>query len=111
MARGTRFHHWKVRHEYKHLLHATGNEIRIHILYGLYCRKCENIYIGWGLKYSSAPFNPALPPSIQEEFPAGADIAETTDPTVEQEAALKAAQEETQANMEEEEEPEESDED
>ena len=77
----------------------------------LHHRKCENIYIGWGLKYSLAPFNPALPPSIQEEFPAGADIAETTDPTVKQEAALKAAQEEAQANMEEEEEPEESDED
>ena len=74
-------------------------------------RKCESIYIGWGLKYSSGPFNPALPPTVQEEFPAGADIAETTDPTVEQETALKAAQDEAQANMEEEEEPEESDED
>lgn len=74
-------------------------------------KKCESIYIGWGLKYSASPFNPALPPTVQEEFPAGADIAEATDPTVEQEAALKAAQEEAQANMEEEEEPEESDED
>ena len=45
----------------------------------LHHRKCENIYIGWGLKYSLAPFNPALPPSIKEEFPAGADIVETTD--------------------------------
>ncbi len=43
--------------------------------------------------------------------PPGADVAETTDPTVEQEAALKAAQEEAEANMEEEEEPEDSDED
>ena len=74
-------------------------------------RKYENVYIGWGLKYSSRPFNPVLPPSVQEEFPSGADISETTDPSVEQEKALKAAQEEAQANMEEEEEPEESDED
>ena len=48
---------------------------------------------------------------MQEEFPSGADIAETMDPTAEQEKALKAAQEEAQANMEEEEEPEDSDED
>lgn len=74
-------------------------------------RKYENVYIGWGLKYSSRPFNPVLPPPVQEEFPSGADISETTDPSVEQEKALKAAQEEAQANMEEEEEPEESDED
>ncbi len=49
---------------------------------------------------------------VQEEFPAGADIAETSDPTAEQEKALKAAQEEVRANLDEEEEPdEESDED
>lgn len=41
----------------------------------------------------------------------GADITETTDPTVEQEAALKAAQEEAEAGEQEEEEPEESDDD
>ena len=52
-----------------------------------------------------------LPPTVQEEFPSGADITETVDPTAEQEKALKAAQEEAQANMEEEEEPEDSDED
>ena len=69
------------------------------------------MYIGWGLKYSSQPFNPELPPPVQEEFPAGADITESTDPTAEQEAALKAAQEEAQANMDEEEEPEDSDDD
>lgn len=41
----------------------------------------------------------------------GPDISETTDPTVEQEEALKKAQEEAQEAMEGEEEPEESDED
>ncbi len=34
-------------------------------------RKYDNIYIGWGMKYSAAAFNPALPPAVQEEFPAG----------------------------------------
>lgn len=49
---------------------------------------------------------------LQEEFPAGADIAETVDPTAEQEKALRAAQDEADAQLEEEEEPdEESDED
>lgn len=70
-------------------------------------KKFETLYIGWGLKYSSTPFNPALPPPVQEEFPTGADITETTDPTVEQEAAVKAAQEEAEATQAEEEEPEE----
>ncbi len=69
------------------------------------------MYIGWGLKYSSRPFNPLLPPTVQEEFPAGADIMEGADPTAEQEAALRAAKDEAQANMDEEEEPDESDED
>ena len=65
------------------------------------------------MKYSARPFNPTLPPTVQDEFPTGADIAETTDPTVEQERALKAAQEEAEAELDEEEEPddEESDED
>lgn len=57
----------------------------------------QNLSVAWS---SSSP---PLPP--------GVDISETTDPTVEQEAALKAAEEAAQANQEEEEEPEESDED
>lgn len=122
----------------------------------------ENIYIGWGLKYSSTPFNPLLPPAVQDEFPTGnystcthtnkilppktsiymyfqihhcyytciqctmnymsspthsclpfitnkgADITETKDPTAEEEAALKALQEEAEKAAEEEEEPEDS---
>ena len=50
-------------------------------------------------------------PYIYFLTPPGADITETTDPTVEQEAALKAAQEEAEAAEQEEEEPEESDDD
>ena len=75
-------------------------------------RKFENIYIGWGMKYSARPFNPSLPPPVQEEFPAGADIAETEDPSADQERALRQSQEDQRAQEEEEEEPdEESDED
>lgn len=44
-------------------------------------------------------------------WPLGPDISETTDPTVDQEEALRKAQEEAQEAMEGEEEPEESDED
>jgi len=74
-------------------------------------RTFENVYIGWGLKYHSGSFNPQLPPIIQEEFPAGADITEAVDPTVEQEQALWAAQKEAQEQQEEEEEPDEEDDD
>ena len=66
-------------------------------------RKFENIYIGWGLKYSALSFNPTLPLAKQIEFPMGADIKETVDPTVEQEQALKASQEEEAAHEDEEE--------
>ena len=96
---------------------------------GLFYRTFDNVYIGWGLKYSAVPFNPELPPPVQQEVPAGPhthththththisrnagpDVTETTDPTVEQEEALHKAQEEAQEAMEGEEEPEESDED
>ena len=74
-------------------------------------RKYANIYIGWGQKYQADSFNPELPPSVQEEFPVGADITEATDPTTEQEQALWAAQKEAQEQQEEEEEPDDEDDD
>lgn len=74
-------------------------------------KKFENIYIGWGHKYSPDNFNPALPAPAQQEYPSGPDIAEMSDPTVEEEQALKAAQEQALAATEEEEEDEEEDED
>lgn len=77
----------------------------------MFCRQFDNVYIGWGLKYQSNPFNPPLPPALQEEFPTGADINETTDPTVEQEQAIRKAQEEAEANHEEEEEADDDDDD
>ncbi|XP_006142152.1 LOW QUALITY PROTEIN: radial spoke head protein 6 homolog A [Tupaia chinensis] len=74
-------------------------------------KKYENIYIGWGHKYSAENFNPALPAPVQQEYPSGPEILEMSDPSVEEEQALKAAQEQALAAAEEEEEDEEEDED
>ncbi|CAD7692475.1 unnamed protein product [Nyctereutes procyonoides] len=74
-------------------------------------KKFENIYIGWGHKYSPDNFNPPLPAPIQQEYPRGPEVMEMSDPTVEEEQALKAAQEQALAAAEEEEEDEEEDED
>ncbi|XP_066488556.1 radial spoke head protein 6 homolog A-like [Tiliqua scincoides] len=76
-------------------------------------KRFDNIYIGWGHKYSPDNFSPQLPPPVQNEYLSGPEVTETTDPTVEEELALKAAQEEALAaeEMEEEEEDEDEDED
>ncbi|NXM85326.1 RSH4A protein, partial [Oenanthe oenanthe] len=63
-------------------------------------RKFENIYFGWGHKYSPENHTPELPPPAQAEFPSGPGITETVDPTVEEEMAFKAAQEEALADAE-----------
>ncbi|XP_025934180.1 radial spoke head protein 6 homolog A-like [Apteryx rowi] len=70
-------------------------------------RRFDNIYLGWGHKYSPENHTPSLPPPVQTEYPSGPEITETNDPTVEEEQALKAAQEEALAAVEEEEEEEE----
>ncbi|NWV74729.1 RSH4A protein, partial [Dasyornis broadbenti] len=64
-------------------------------------RKFENIYFGWGHKYSPEGYSPALPPPAQAEYPSGPEISETADPTVDEEMAFKAAQEEAEAEEEE----------
>uniref|UniRef100_A0A7N4V6V0 Radial spoke head 6 homolog A n=1 Tax=Sarcophilus harrisii TaxID=9305 RepID=A0A7N4V6V0_SARHA len=74
-------------------------------------RKFENIYIGWGHKYSQDNFNPLLPPAVQMEYVIGPETMEMVDPTVEEEQALKAAQEQALAAAEEEEEEDEDEED
>lgn len=74
-------------------------------------RKFENVYIGWGHKYSAENFNPTPVPPIMEEFPSGPEITEIEDPTPEEEAALRAAQMEAQEAAEEIEEEEEGEED
>ncbi|KAM6154389.1 radial spoke head protein 6 homolog A [Erethizon dorsatum] len=75
-------------------------------------KKFENLYIGWGHKYSPDNFNPALPAPVQQEYASGPEITEMSDPTVEEEQALRAAQEQALAAVEDEEdEEEEEDED
>jgi len=57
-------------------------------------KKFENVYIGYGHKYSQENYSPPPPPPIQEEFPSGPEITEAEDPTPEEEAALRAARQE-----------------
>ncbi|NXE22661.1 RSH4A protein, partial [Ardeotis kori] len=73
-------------------------------------KKFDNIYFGWGHKYSPENHTPALPPPVQAEYPSGPEITETRDPTVEEELAFKAAKEEASAAAEEEKEEEEEEE-
>uniref|UniRef100_A0A8C4W531 Radial spoke head component 4A n=1 Tax=Gopherus evgoodei TaxID=1825980 RepID=A0A8C4W531_9SAUR len=64
-------------------------------------KKFDNIYLGWGHKYSPDNYSPSMPPPVQTEYPSGPEITEMNDPTVEEEQALKAAQEEALAAAEE----------
>jgi radial spoke head protein 4A len=66
-------------------------------------KKFENVYIGWGHKYSADNFNPSLPETIMDEYPSGPEITEQEDPTPEEENALKAAMAEHEEENEEEE--------
>ena len=70
-------------------------------------RKFENLYIGWGLKYSASNYSPPAAPAIQDEYPSGPEITEADDPTPADEATLKAAQAEAAEAAEEMEEGEE----
>ena len=67
----------------------------------MYYRKFENVYLGWGHKYSQDNYSPIAPPVICEEFPSGPEITEAEDPTPEEEAALRAAKQEAQEAAEE----------
>ena len=77
----------------------------------MFCRKFENLYVGYGHKYGSQNYSPEPPPAVQKEYASGPEITEAEDPSVEEEAALKAAQEEAMAAAEEMEEMEEDEED
>jgi radial spoke head protein 4/6 len=70
----------------------------------------ENLYIGWGLKYSSENHSPVAPSVVQHEFPSGPETTEVEDPTPEEEAAFRAAQAEAHEAEEAEEENEEEEE-
>ncbi|KAM6313340.1 radial spoke head protein 4 homolog A-like [Aegotheles albertisi] len=66
-------------------------------------KKFGNIYFGWGHKYSPENHTPALPPPVQAEYPSGPEITEARDPSLGEEMALKASEEEALAEEEEEE--------
>ncbi|KER20038.1 hypothetical protein T265_11320 [Opisthorchis viverrini] len=51
----------------------------------------ENIYIGWGVKATAPGFQPYLPQNVMDEFQNHSEVAELTDPTPEEEAALRKA--------------------
>uniref|UniRef100_A0A4W3JQP8 Radial spoke head 6 homolog A n=1 Tax=Callorhinchus milii TaxID=7868 RepID=A0A4W3JQP8_CALMI len=63
-------------------------------------RSFENIYLGWGHKYSPENYSPSAPPLSQNEYASGPEITEVDDPSVEEEQALKAAMEEKLAAAE-----------
>ena len=42
----------------------------------------NNIYIGWGRKYSTNCYNPIPPPKQFDEYPMGLEITEVEDPSV-----------------------------
>lgn len=65
----------------------------IMIIYILIYRKFENLYIGWGHKYSPDSYTPPVPPPVCQEYPSGPEITEMDDPSVEEEEAFRAAQE------------------
>ncbi|XP_067830863.1 radial spoke head protein 6 homolog A [Heptranchias perlo] len=73
-------------------------------------KKFENIYLGWGHKYSPENYSPPSAPMVQAEFASGPETTEVDDPTVEEEQALRAAMEERLAAAEEAEEEEEEEE-
>ena len=74
-------------------------------------KKFENIYLGWGHKYSAENYSPTPTAPIQEEYPSIPQIIEADDPTPEEEAALRAAQQEAMEAADEAEEEGDEDED
>ncbi|KAM9676167.1 radial spoke head protein 4 homolog A [Dama dama] len=74
-------------------------------------KKFENLYIGWGHKYSPDSYTPPVPPPVYQEYPSGPEITEMDDPTVGEEQAFRAAQEAAADSTEENEETEEEEDD
>ncbi|XP_049627312.1 radial spoke head protein 4 homolog A [Suncus etruscus] len=74
-------------------------------------KKFENIYIGWGHKYSPDNYTPPVPPPVYQEYPTGPEITEIDDPSVEEEQAFRETQEAAVLPEEENEETEEDEDD
>lgn len=88
-----------------------AEKLYITIFYFLIYRKFENLYIGWGHKYSPDSYTPPAAPPVCQEYPSGPEIKEMDDPSVEEEQALRAAQAAEVLSTEENEETEEDDDD
>ncbi|XP_053447660.1 radial spoke head protein 4 homolog A isoform X1 [Nycticebus coucang] len=73
-------------------------------------KKFENLYIGWGHKYSPNNYTPPIPPPVYQEYPSGPEITEMDDPSVEEEQAFRATLESVALEAEENEETEEDEE-
>jgi len=54
----------------------------------LFVSNFENIYVGWGHKYSAINYSPPPVVPVQSEYPQGPEITEGVDPTPEEEKAL-----------------------
>ncbi|KAF6722119.1 Radial spoke head 4-like protein A [Oryzias melastigma] len=74
-------------------------------------KRFENIYVGWGLKYTGQGYSPCVPPPPQQEYPSGPEVTEMVDPSVEEEEEMRMALEEQQEVQQESEEEEEDEED
>ncbi|CAF0810935.1 unnamed protein product [Adineta ricciae] len=70
----------------------------------------ENIYIGYGHKYSTSDYRPELPPIPASEYNDGPEITEADDPTAEDEEKARLAAEKPEEEEEGEEEVENEDE-
>lgn len=53
----------------------------------------ENIYVGYGHKYATSDYGPELPPVPANECSDGPEIGEAEDPSPEEEAKARAAEE------------------
>jgi len=64
----------------------------------------ENIYVGWGKKYSAFTYAPPQPPLPQDEYPLSQEIQEALDPTVQEEKEFEDRKDANKASEEMEEE-------
>lgn len=71
----------------------------------------DNIYIGWGRKYTFSCYNPEFPPSAFEEYSNRVEVTEVDDPTLEQEMAFRQLEEDANNSADEVDNMEEDDED
>lgn len=54
-------------------------------------RKYDNLYIGWGHKYTAYNYSPPIMPVVQDQYKTGPEIMEVQDPTFEQEEEWRIA--------------------